>query len=308
MTDYAATAKIEDLASYLTAIKNVQAEWEAADLKYYPRNLWFRGQADDWPLLPKIMRLVVDQDSGKTTLYNELAILEAFTSLYRNYVTERFEERSTEFFSFMQHNGVPTRLLDWTESAMMALYFAVADVRLGASELPVVWIMAPGFLNQYSLNLPVGLGAVLSENPFVGARMWMIGYVADPANWPIDAAERPVFDGFVQRQVSDTSAGSPTVERATCYTHLLFTPGRAATCASRRRRGVSRCMALTHFPSSLSISDVAFLRKVIIDPTRAGPIREELRVTGITPLSVFPDLEGLSQELNGRQYFSRSPA
>ncbi len=88
------------------------------------RFLWFRGDQDGSPLLPRALRTYELATGGKHR-FNGFYIYNAFLSLYRNYTSERFEKKSVELLSFMQHYDIPTRLLDWTESAVFGLYFAV---------------------------------------------------------------------------------------------------------------------------------------------------------------------------------------
>jgi len=52
----------------------------------------------------------------------------------------------------MQHSGAPTGLLDWTEAALIALYFAVRDKKDETDA--AVWVLEPWLLNGCVLAIP----------------------------------------------------------------------------------------------------------------------------------------------------------
>jgi hypothetical protein len=82
--------------------------------------VWFRGEKD------KSNR--TEQENLTPSIFREKNIVEM--SIFRHFQTKfpsyKNEYKSVfEWLCFMQHYGTPTRLLDWTENILFAIFFAL---------------------------------------------------------------------------------------------------------------------------------------------------------------------------------------
>lgn len=110
------------------------------DIGDYDQDVWYRGQSDfDWNLTPGIFRYS-DEVSELTlmTRFKQSASLLLDTSPKDDF----------DWMFLMQHYGVPTRLLDWTESPLVALYFAVNNKEKETDSS--LWMLKPIELNKKS--------------------------------------------------------------------------------------------------------------------------------------------------------------
>lgn len=101
---------------------------------------WFRGHSDkSWKLVPSVHRKHPLLENQFAQQFRLRAPAVAKCPDHGDYVS---------WLPLMRHYGLPTRLLDWTESLLVATYFS--------SALPdrdgVIWVLSPGSLNQVTLG------------------------------------------------------------------------------------------------------------------------------------------------------------
>lgn len=234
--------------------------------------LWYRGCGKtSYELKPSLYRHV-----GSSTIEDYMH-LEAD-------IISRFKQRSIPFHNramsdsweclfFMQHFGVPTRLLDWSESPLMALFFAVTSAKHILNKQgkvvfhtdATIWVLDTIKWNKRAVGLKSFMGKVLTTD--------------DPnAN-----AYRPIGDCNVMKDFPIAIYGDHNSQRIVA------------------QRGVFVCFGKDTKPMEITYSKNSFpansLVKLTIKRNRLPHFLEAIHVHGISDSVVFPDLDGLAREI-----------
>lgn len=253
---------INSLSDYLQFVDIISADWETEEL-------WFRGVAKaSHKLIPGIYR-----KSGNWE-YSAIAartVADTFVLRAKSFFSQVKQDYSEwEWYHLMQHYGMPTRLLDWTEGSLIGLFFAVKD--LSDIKQPSVWIVDPFWLNEKSVGISnifySDIGRQSSGDQVTNL------YLRDSEEmpkYPI-AIIPPYIDERLRVQKS-------------CFTiHGSLENGIHELAKTNPENRLVR----------LEISESA-----------APKIKNSLINIGITDSTLFPDLEGLAREVRYEYNFDR---
>jgi hypothetical protein len=162
---------VKSIAEYINIVKNLRDEWRPNSSPPMTWHPWFRGQPHaNWPLIPGIFRTPSKRGNiaVNDALREELMLRQEFERRGRQLLPDQ-PQNPWEWYFLMQHYGVPTRLLDWTDGAFIALYFAIRHRtrQEGADHADAaVWVVDPWCVNTKSvganLQSPEAYDVVLS--------------------------------------------------------------------------------------------------------------------------------------------------
>jgi len=244
--------KIETLSDYIDLVRFIESKQE--------ERLWFRGVTKvKYRLIPGIYR-------GSNPEYNRI---------HENDISYEFIRKAKaypkvgggnyskwEWFHIMQHYGIPTRFLDWTESALIGIFYAVRKAERNSS--PCVWVLDPFWLNEES----TGKTVVFSTDPIGQTEEDEIintYYIASPnlPKFPLGISPPYVDERMKAQHASFTIHGSLP-------------------------NGL-------HIQSQKSSSPHLFQLRV--KNSSIERIRRELFTSGIRESTIYPGMEGLAIEI-----------
>ena len=227
---------------------------------------WYRGHFDErWELKPSVWR---DFDRKEEREMNHEFLWKA-KSRTNNPPNEK---DWSAWLSMMQHYGLPTRLLDWSKSPLIALYFAINKYyRTKITQTHAsVWVLFPGQLNQVS-NSESFIYSIYTE-----------------------IARKMIEPAFVNPKY--------TVENESII---------AVSAVETDMRMLTQQSAFTIHSSQLGLEKYTenekYLKKIIIPSEFIDEMAFELELLGYRPSQVFPDLEHLSLEIKHRYLGLISP-
>ncbi len=291
--------KVETVNDFINAVKTLSAGLQDGDSEL---KLWFRGESSvdiNTPLVPGLYRThggPIDNDSFEIEIYNNSKVTEQrtkaeFGRFARMFLSSKnIANTGWNNYYFMQHYGMKTRLLDWTESGLIALFFAISDkIKTDAR----IWILSPFALNSQTTGI------------FSKDKRYQFSAIYFPEfsnKQPLIQNDKLNLDELTRKYL-DLDFANLEPELSNSFYPLAIFP----YLLDERMFNQQSCFTLFGNKVNgllLHPEKNKFLREIIIDGNKKKNILAELRWLGISDRTVYPDLTGISKSIEEKNDIS----
>ncbi len=276
--------KVDSLGKFVERVAAFRKFWDIPEDK----ELWFRGERrkHETILRPELYRPPKGRGMKPVPelLKIENGLYEDFQRCALQLCNEKPAEDDWDWDSYflMQHHNAPTRLLDWSDGALMALHFAVRGKAKDDLDDPVVYLMEPYRLLDKLKALPE---TEITKN------QWK-AYVEKHPSYELSVDDWE--DSYLPVEEEDLAEmNTPRLPLLMEFPHIT------RRVAAQR----SRFMVFGTDPAWLAEEfgkPDSPIQAITIDGSFSRKIRVELRDSGVTESVIFPDLDGLGREMKQR--------
>ena len=243
-------------------------------------DLWFRGVGSiNYLPKPKVHWCGIDEDIEGNLTYS--------------FIREHLKYKNSNFdnpwytYALMQHHGLPTRLLDWSKSPLVALYFSLTQEGETNTNRRV-WMLNPYKLNDCVFSIPkvycpsqMEKRKIYIEHSFDIDKKELI---------PYDIGAIPFFlDSYLPTNLK--IPGLPNTPDHPLCIETLSVNGRMAA---------QQSVFTIHGSDTNSIDELFqddVIRHIDILETSSGILLEQLNRLGINEETIFCDLDSLCKRL-----------
>lgn len=242
-------------------------------------DVWYRGHTrGSQRLLPSLFRKYRDpnaKDAWNHIWGHEQDLYWEFSSRARE--LHGVIDEDWDILFAMQHYGVPTRLLDWTETLAVGVYFALHG-----------FAPSPGVPNAVD---PKDRACVWLLNPYE-LNTWTVG----------NGKRRDLFDpknlGWSEKHREYWGYSDLLLDGGMDWRYPIALYPRQRTNRMQVQRGWFTIHGDKFVPLEILRNQKRFLRRVDIPPEAEPAAREYLRLAGIELFTLFPDLPNLAAHLS----------
>lgn len=258
---------IRSIQQYVEKVFDVRQVW-FPDARL--SELWFRGLNDS--------KLQLLPGAYWRKSCDELSLVLSFQNMVPSYLS-REPIDDWEWYYLMQHYGLPTRLLDWTESPLVALYFALTTA--DQHSIPCVWVMDPAKLNRVSQGLTEELILVpLSTGSDSDTKYWLPGSCGRDAKLHIFQAGSRFRDN-----------SKPLAVFPKRYNPRIVAQRGVFTIHGKDEISIERILR------EAVDEDDRRIAQILIDPRDVDTLLDDLWALGFSKSSLFPEPQSFAEDL-----------